>query len=259
MHCAQCARARRERVSSTLDASERFGASDGLVLHGSAVSAQELTALQRAAADSAARAALSVESLLTWRYALAATFVLGAFVALFVFFAEYREIKAAGGIKKYTSDMNTVNYGAYRGVTFSEIVAGAVGMCIVLRAIVPDLVSDLQVEAVAILFSFVGLFRGINFFAFRSKLTNADPAVIAANAAAAHNDVMPVVTKNAQTGVTTVDVVPTPKAEAEATIARASAQEKLEDRSESQWVVQPRAKSAAPASDETLQPLVRDD
>jgi len=171
------------------------------------------------AADSVVAAATLGETWMTWRVAFAIMFVLAASALVFLVVVEYRAVKAAGGLKAYVEDINTVSYGAIRGVWASEAAAGAVGVCIVLHALVPSLVSEVQIEAVAILFSFVGLFRGINFFAFRSKMTNADPAIIATNAMVKDPSVQPVVTTNKQTGTTTVTSIPSPAAEAAKVVA----------------------------------------
>lgn len=126
----------------------------------------------------------SAETWLTWRVALASAFVLASLFAIFIFIAEYREIKAAGGMKKYVDQFPTVNYAAVRGIYLSEIIALMVGLQIILHSIVPNLVGEVHTEAMIVLFSFVGAMRGINFGTFWAKRATEKPEVIAAQAAA---------------------------------------------------------------------------
>lgn len=164
--------------------------------------------VEHAVADSVARAAALGETWTPYRIVIAVVLSLVALIVLAAFMSELWAIKKAGGIKAYTKDFDTVNYGAVRGIWTCEIIVGAITVAIMLHAFVPKLVSELQVEAVVTLFGFAGLFRGINFGAFYAKRATQDPSIMATQAAINDPNVMPLITRNKKTGETTVSHIP---------------------------------------------------
>lgn len=172
-----------------------------------ALAQQHAQQAQGARADSVVHALLTGESWMNWRVAAAISLVLVALLLVAVFVSEFISIKRSGGLKVYVDNINAVNYGAIRGIWVTEIVIGALSVVVMLRALVPSVVAELQVDALLIVVSAALTMRGINFGAHWIQRKTQDAAVVAANAAAKTPGVMPVVTQNKKTGVTRVDVV----------------------------------------------------
>ncbi len=167
-----------------------------------------------AAADSTTRAIANGETWPYWRLIAAGVIVAVVIVIIVVFVSEFIAIKRAGGLKAYAKDIDLVSYSGVRAVWVYEIVLGALTVAVLLRAFVPKLASDLQIDAVWPLVIMAAAGRGINLGAYGIKRSTDDPAMMATKAAINDPTVQPFVTTNRKTGETSVSTIPIePKAE----------------------------------------------
>jgi magnesium-transporting ATPase (P-type) len=136
-----------------------------------------------------------------WKVLIAVVLVallVGVVVAILV---EWRSAKKWGGFKAWVTDVPTVNYRTVRMGYLSEVVVAYLTVAIIARSVWPTVFSELQIEAIWAIFTFLGAAQAFNVTAFIGKRATANPEMVAATAAAnAGPDVLPtVVTKTTET------------------------------------------------------------
>lgn len=154
-----------------------------------------------------------------WKVLIAV--VLGALIGgtVLAILAEWKSARAAGGFKKWVTDVPSVNYRSVRAGYLTEVIVAYLTVAIIARSVWPTVFSDLQIEAVYAVFVMLGAMQGFSVAAFAFKRATANPEMVAATAAAEQApDVLPLVTtektettpKKATTTTTTVEPVQQP-------------------------------------------------
>jgi hypothetical protein len=151
-----------------------------------------------------------------WKVLIAVVLVALLAGTVVAILAEWKSARAAGGFKKWVTDVPSVNYRAVRAGYLSEVVVSYLVVAIIARSIWPTVFGELQIEAIYAVFFFLGTLQGLNVAAFIGKRATANPEMVAATAAAEQApDVLPLVTtektettpKKATTTTTTVEPV----------------------------------------------------
>lgn len=168
--------------------------------------------IEHAASDSVAgsaiQRALSSGAIVNWK--IAATLFMIFFVVgvLILYISEWNSIRKAGGFKKWVDTLPLVQYRSVRMGYLSEVAVIIFVLAMLAHAVWPQVVGELQVEAMYAVFAFLGLNTGLNVTAFIGKRATQDAAIQATNAAINDPNVLPLVRTNKRTGETVVEHVP---------------------------------------------------